>query len=81
MNQNDEFVEAIYRLGLELFPYNAYIALFAADFYLNAKKALVAQEVIHNTLKALKDVEGVDSETYDELNKRLSEIEQLTRNS
>jgi hypothetical protein len=77
MNENDEVVENIYRLGLELFPYNAYIALFAADFYLSQGKAHIAQETINKTIETLKETEGVELSTLDELNKKLLEIAQF----
>lgn len=75
MSGHHDVVNQIYHLTKELFPYDAYIALFAADFYLCENKPHEARERIQNTIQKLKEVEGIAPETYEALNHKLAEID------
>lgn len=76
-NKNIECVEQIFRLGLELLPYNVYLALFAADFYMSENKIPIARGIIHKTNETLKGIEGATPESYEALNQKLIEIEKF----
>lgn len=79
MNREIESVEYIYRMGLELLPYDVYLALFAVDFYLSQNHPEKARDVINKAMEARRGVEGVKAEVSDELEKKLAEIQQYEK--
>jgi tetratricopeptide (TPR) repeat protein len=79
MNQNIDMVEHIYKMGLEILPYDVYLAMFAVDFYLSQSHPEKAREVISKAQEARQGVEGVKAEVSEELEKKLAEIQQFEK--
>lgn len=72
--QHLEIVDYIYQLAGEVLPYDYYICLFAADFYIATNQKEKAKELLDKAKLQLETDQMEDSKTYEDINLLLNKL-------